>query len=116
MPATTSRATRSSVVSAPPGADGAAAVGVTDDDGPEAGPVPALLVAFTVNVYLVPLVRPETTQVVPPVVVQCFAPGEDVTVYPLIVAPPLAAGAVQNTDAEASPAVAWTPLGAPGRP
>ena len=34
---------------------------VTDPDAPEALPVPALLVAVTVNVYAVPLVRPVTT-------------------------------------------------------
>jgi hypothetical protein len=35
--------------------------GVADPDAPEALPVPALLVAVTVNVYAVPLVRPVTT-------------------------------------------------------
>ena len=36
------------------------ALGVTEFDAVEAGPVPAELVAVTVNVYAVPLVRPET--------------------------------------------------------
>ena len=35
-------------------------VGVTEPDAVEAGPSPAALVAVTVNVYAVPLVRPET--------------------------------------------------------
>jgi hypothetical protein len=39
-----------------------AALGVTLLDAVEAGPVPTELVAVTVNVYAVPLVRPVTTQ------------------------------------------------------
>jgi hypothetical protein len=35
--------------------------GITLVDGADAGPVPAELVAVTVNVYAVPLVRPPTT-------------------------------------------------------
>ena len=35
-------------------------VGVTAFDGVDAGPVPTALVAVTVNVYVVPLVRPVT--------------------------------------------------------
>ena len=42
--------------------------------------VPAPLVAVTVKVYAVPLVRPVTMQLVAPVVVHCLPPGEDVTV------------------------------------
>src|SRR6476659_3625471 len=38
-----------------------AGTGVTGADGVEAGPVPMLLIAATVNVYAVPFVRPVTT-------------------------------------------------------
>jgi hypothetical protein len=46
--------------------------GVTVLDGSEAGPVPATLVAVTVNAYGVPLVRPETVQKVAPVLAQVW--------------------------------------------
>jgi hypothetical protein len=48
------------------------------------------------------------------VLVAVLPPGLDVTAYLMIVAPPLLAGAVQVTVALASPAVACTPVGAPG--
>ena len=51
------------VAATPVGASGAL-VGVTGADGSEAAPVPSALVAVTVNVYAVPLVRPSTVQVV----------------------------------------------------
>ena len=41
---------------------------------------PIALVALTVKVYDVQLVRPVTTQLTAPVVVQVFAPGAEVTV------------------------------------
>jgi hypothetical protein len=41
-------------------------------------------------------------------------PGLDVTVYPVITLPPLFVGATNATLAEAFPAVATTPVGAPG--
>jgi hypothetical protein len=62
----------------------------------EAGLVPAELVAVTVKVYVVPLVRPVTVQDVL-LVVQVRPPGLDVTVYPVMAAPPLEAGAVHET-------------------
>src|SRR5438270_7423851 len=43
---------------------GGGAVGVTLLEGAEAAPVPTALVAVTVNVYVVPLVRPVTVAVV----------------------------------------------------
>lgn len=48
----------------------------------EAGPVPTLLVAVTVNVYAVPLVRPPTVAVVvaPLAVLTLMFPGDEVTV------------------------------------
>jgi hypothetical protein len=55
-------------------------VGVTAVDGADGTPVPLVLVAVTVKVYAVPLVRPLTVQVVAPVVVQVRAPGDEVTV------------------------------------
>jgi hypothetical protein len=48
--------------------------------GAEARPGPALLVAVTVNVYPVPLLRADTMQLSAEVVVQVFAPGLEVTV------------------------------------
>jgi hypothetical protein len=54
------------------------------------------LVAFTVNVYDVPDVKPLTVIVPEPEVdnVPVIPPGDDVAVYELIVAPPLSEGAV----------------------
>ena len=54
--------------------------GVTELDAAEAGPVPTELVAVTVNVYGVPLARPDTMHCVDPVVAQVKPPGADVTV------------------------------------
>jgi hypothetical protein len=63
----------------PVGAPGTVA-GVTGEEATEAAPVPIELVAVTVNVYGVPLVRPVTTADVAPVVLAVNPPGEDVTV------------------------------------
>jgi hypothetical protein len=41
-------------------------------------------------------------------------PEDGVTVYPVITEPPIKVGAVQETVAEALPATAETPVGAPG--
>jgi len=60
------------------GADGTGE-GVMEFDDPEAGPVPAALVAVTLKEYEVPLVSPDTVQV-RPVVVQVKDPGLEVTV------------------------------------
>ena len=61
-----------------------------------------------------PLVNPEMVQVVAVVVVQVFAPGEDVTVYPVMAAPPFNAGAVHEiTDVVLRFEVASTAVGAP---
>jgi hypothetical protein len=43
------------------------------------------------------LVRPETVQFVVLVAEQVNEPGDEVTVYPAIVEPPLEAGVVQDT-------------------
>jgi hypothetical protein len=55
------------------------ALGVTLLDGVEAGPVPAALVAVTVKVYAVPLVRPVTI-IGLAVPMTLILPGLDVTV------------------------------------
>lgn len=53
--------------------------GVAADEGADAPLVPAELVAFTVNVYGVPLVRPDTVQLVV-AAEQEKPPGDDVAV------------------------------------
>ena len=74
--------------------------GIAEADAVEAEPVPDAFVAVTVNVYAVPLVRP--------VIVHGFtrthATGvcavvemNGVTVYPVILAPPVEPGAVHDT-------------------
>jgi hypothetical protein len=95
------------------GAPGAA-LGITAAEAPDAGDVPAALVAVTVNVYAVPLTRPVTVADVAPVVFAGATPGAAVTVYPVIAEPPLLAGAVHDTTAWMFPGVAVTPVGAPG--
>ena len=70
--------------------------GVADDDATEAEPVPEAFVAVTVNVYEVPLVRPVTVQ--PVVAVEHVKePGDEVTVYDEIAAPPVLDGALHDT-------------------
>jgi hypothetical protein len=81
----------------------------------EAGPLPTLLFAVTVKRYAVPLLRPVTVQVaVEGVAVQVLAPGKDMTVNPVIAAPPVLVGAVHRIEASALPPVAATSVGAPG--
>ena len=90
-----------------------AALGVAEFDAADAEPVPAELVAVTVNVYATPLVSPVTvTGLLAPVPVS--PPGFDVTVYPVMLAPPLDTGAVNVMPAWVSPAVAVPMVGAPG--
>jgi hypothetical protein len=74
--------------------------------------VPTALVAVTVNVYVVPFVRPVMTiGDEPPVAV---APVFDVTVYPVIAEPPLLTGGVKVTVAWPLPATALMLVGDPG--
>ena len=105
------------------------AVAVTDVGGPAsprvtlfdtvAGPVPAELVAATWNAQ-VPLLSPVI--VVDSVLPLTFTgvcavePRYGVTVYPLMLAPPVDAGAVHDTVACPVPAVALAVAGAPGGP
>jgi hypothetical protein len=61
-----------------------------------------------------PVVRPSTVHD-RVVVVQDLPPGFDVTVYPLIAAPPVVVGAFHDTtETPFAPEVAVTPVGAPG--
>ena len=60
------------------GAPGSVA-GVTAAEAADAEPVPTALVALTVNVYEVPLVRPDTVHESAPVVEQVWVPSEAVT-------------------------------------
>ena len=87
--------------------------GVTALDAADGAPVPAALVAITVNVYVVPLVRPvKVTGEAPPVAVA--PPGLAVTVYPVIALPPVNAGGVNTTVACAFSAFAVPMVGVPG--
>ena len=98
------------------GAPGAPTV-VTEFEGLDAGEVPAELVALTVNVYAVPAVKP-VIAIVPLVaceIVPVMPPGDEVAVYEVIAAPPLDAGAVNETFAVVAPVdEAVTEVGAPG--
>ena len=97
------------------GVPGGGAIGVTGDDGGLAGPVPTAFTAATVKVYAVPLVSPVTVAPVP-FTVTCAggAGGLMATTYPVTGLPPVLAGAVQDSDADWSPALAATAVGAPG--
>ena len=86
---------------------------VTDEETEEAELLPAVFAATTLKVYAVPFVSPVTTiGLDEPVPVNPL--GEDVTVYPVIAAPPFETGAVNETVANVAPDVALTPVGAPG--
>lgn len=79
------------------------------------GPVPVALVAFTLNVYDVPVVKPVTVKGdEAPVAVK--QPGVDVAVYPVIVAGyPVQVGAVNATSTDVADATDAVPIvGAPG--
>lgn len=89
------------------------ALGVTLLDAAEGVPVPAALVAATVKVYAVPLVKPVTVHG-DAVQVPVIALGILVAVYEVMASPPLLLGGVKVTLACASPAVAVPMLGAPG--
>ncbi len=86
---------------------------------PTQPPSPTAFAAVTVNVYVVPFVRPVTTVEVAggvPVTVVgvcATAPTNGVTAYEVIGLPP-STGATQLTVAEVSPAEADTPVGASG--
>src|SRR5665213_2435233 len=97
------------------GGEGVDEAGVTEFDDADARPVPAPLVAVTVNRYEVPLVRPVTiTEVAEAPAATVAPPGETVTVYPVIGEPPFDTGGLHWTVAAPSPAVAVPMVGAPG--
>jgi len=75
--------------------------------------LPTRFVATTVNVYEVAFAKPVHDAAVP-FTTQLAPLGDDVTVYPVIDAPPLFAGAVHETFADRTPAVAMTDVGASG--
>jgi hypothetical protein len=110
---TTEEALALDVADTPVGAPGTVA-GVTVAEGRDAALLPAALVAVTVKVYGEPLVRPDTVQLVDPVVVQTKLPGDDVTVYPVTVAPPVALAVQLTSDEPLALDVPDTPVGAPG--
>jgi hypothetical protein len=78
----------------------------------EAELVPLALVAVTVKVYDVPLVKPVTVIGEPPLV--AVWPRLDVTVYEVIADPPLLPGALNVIVAWPLPAVAVPIVGVPG--
>jgi hypothetical protein len=91
---------------------GSTLTGVTLFEAAEATLMPMALVALTVKVYAVPLVRPVTMQ---GDVVQVPEMLElEVAVYEVIAEPPLKAGAVKVTVAWVFPAVAVPMAGASG--
>jgi len=87
--------------------------GITPVEADEEAELPTEFLAFTVNVYVFPLVNPVKVAVRTTPTFTTMPPPE-VTVYPVIVAPPLDAGAVQLTVAVALPETAETPVGTPG--
>ena len=88
--------------------------GVTPLELLEALDVPTPFVAVTVNVYVVPFVKPVTTiGLCDPVAI--IPSGDDVTVYEVI-ADPLRPAPLKATVARESPGVAVTEVGAVGVP
>jgi hypothetical protein len=73
---------------------------------------PLIFVALTVNVYVVPFVRPVIVIGVDPPVAMC--PSFEVTVYRVIAEPPFDTGAVNEIVACPFPLAAVTPVGASG--
>lgn len=98
------------IADAPVGAPGTV-IGVTLTGGVDAALAPAILLAITVHVTETPLVSPDTT-------IGDAAPlllaAPQVAVKPVIMLPPFDAGTVNSTDADPSPAIAVTPVGASG--
>ena len=87
--------------------------GITAAEAEEEAELPTEFLAFTVNVYDEPLVNAVKVAVRTTPTFTTMPPPE-VTVYPVIAAPPFDAGAVQLTVAVALPETAETPVGAPG--
>jgi hypothetical protein len=88
--------------------------GVTELLAEDAGDVPIAFVAVTVNVYAVPVDKPETV-IGDEAPVPVIPLGLDVTVKPVIAEPPLFAGAEKVTDTDVALATVAVPIvGAPG--
>jgi len=87
--------------------------GIVFADEADAADEPAPLVATTVKVYSIPSVNPVTTTDVP-VVVAVILPGFEVTVYEVIVFPPLDAGADHDTVTCPTSGTKVVIVGAPG--
>ena len=96
----------------PVGTSGSAAVGVIVVEAEESKEGPTEFIATTVNVTGVSLVKLSLAVNTLPTVT--WLPTDGVSLYPVIANPPFEAGAVQDTIAEALPATAETPVGAPG--
>jgi hypothetical protein len=90
--------------------------GVTAVEAADGFPVPHEFVAVTLKVYAVPLARPVTVWLVAvdPAFVSVPPGGLDITVYPVMVLPPLETGGVKLTVAIALPADAAAPVGGSG--
>ncbi len=88
-------------------------VGVTDALADDSAELPTTLMAWTVKVYAVPLVRPVTVHGAV-VQVPVKLPGVEIAVYPVIADPPVLDGAVKVTEACVLLAVADTAVGGPG--
>jgi len=102
------------VATTPPGAPGTS-TSVNVFEAAELAPVPTLLVALTVHVYPTPRVIPAIVigLAVPLTVI---SPALQLTVYPVMAAPPLSAGATKLTANAPRPPVIVTPVGTPGNP
>ena len=87
--------------------------GITGAEAVELPLVPNTLTATAVNVYVVPLVRPTTVQLVPNVE-QVTPPGDAVTTYLMIAEPPVDADEVQDTETCPLPKAVTRSVGADG--
>jgi hypothetical protein len=84
-------------------------------DGADAGDIAVLFFAVTTKVYFVPFFRPVTVALwLDAAAATETFPGVEVTVYEAIALEPLLDGALHVTVADASPAVAFTAVGAVG--
>jgi hypothetical protein len=99
------------------GAEGKVA-GTTTAEGADAGELPTPLLAFTVNVYVVPFLSVPTTQlnVASDAGEQVFVAGDEVTVYALTGVPFVDADAVHDTPTLLLPRVTMGLPGAVGVP
>jgi hypothetical protein len=93
---------------------------VTGPDAADGGPVPLAFFATTVNVYVVPLVKPVIVSDVAAELnvraVCAVVPTNGVTTYPVIADPLSVAGAVHDTTADPFPGTPATFVGATGAP